>query len=36
MGEKVVFRDRGYVWSYRLGLQFPKNGVTHSGFSGVG
>lgn len=35
-GKKGVFRGRGYVWGYRLGLQFPKNGVTDSGFSGVG
>ena len=35
-GKKGVFRSRGYVWGYRLGLQFPKNGVTDSGFLGVG
>lgn len=26
----------GYSWGYKVGLHFPKSGVTHSGFLGVG
>ena len=34
--KNALFLGWGYRWGYKVGLHFPKSGVTHSGVLGGG